>query len=463
MNCGSVRTVGEELGLHPALLKSFRITDVREQEGKRSISELAEEIGSRWDLDQLMGLDVCERLTRLDLSDNRLSSLEGITLCTKLTWLSVAGNQLSSLTGVENLAKLTVLNASKNEITSMAEVVGLTELRALILNDNEITSVPKLDRLANLNTIVLSRNPIRNLGNFASKLLSLKKLSMSHCQVQLIGTALKRCVTVEELRLAHNQLTTLPQELERNGRLTILDLGTNHIKSWSDVQILETLHYLVNLNLRGNPLCSQEGYQDMVRKKLPYLQVLDGHNLQVAPRRKASKKALKSNKENGAIEQEPVSDNPSENLPGEPKRKKLNGSAPENDTLDDSKRKSFFELISVSSTTAEEDSSAKASENITKGSKDGKPKKKKKEDSGVVSVVDNTKGRYCVNKVKKVDEILAKVITSTDIGTGGPSTWDDEPTSLTTEVTPKVNTLPGQMNVNIEHKPYNRWALKRKK
>ncbi|KAL3690823.1 hypothetical protein R1sor_004474 [Riccia sorocarpa] len=409
------------------------------------------------DLDQLMGLDVCERLTRLDLSDNRLSSLEGITLCTKLTWLSVAGNQLSSLKGVENLTKLTVLNASKNEITSMTEVVGLTELRALILNDNEITSIPKLDRLANLNTIVLSRNPIRNLGNFASKLVSLKKLSMSHCQVQLIGTALKRCGAVEELRLAHNQLATLPQELEGNGRLTILDLGTNHIKSWSDIQVLETLHSLVNLNLRGNPLCSQEGYEDMVRKKLPSLQVLDGHNLQGALKRKKSKKVYNSSKENVAIEQKPLSDDPSEDPPVELKRNKLQESTAENGALDDSNRKSFLELISVPSMAAEEETGVKAAEKVANRAKDGKTKKKK-EDSGVVSVVDNTKGRYTASRVKKVNEILTKVIPSTDVGTGGPSTWDDEPTT----VTPEVKQMPEQTNV-AEHKPYNRWALKRKK
>ncbi|KAL3685068.1 hypothetical protein R1sor_003090 [Riccia sorocarpa] len=284
---------------------------------------------------------------------------------------------------------------------------------------------------------VLSRNPIRNLGNFASKLVSLKKLSMSHCQVQLIGTALKRCGAVEELRLAHNQLATLPQELEGNGRLFS-----------TSVQITSRAGLIYS---------SQEGYEDVVRKKLPSLQVLDGHNLQGAPKRKKSKKVYNSSKENGAIEQKPLSDDSSEDPPVELKRNKLQESTAENGALDDSNRKSFLELISVPSMAAEEETGVKAAEKVANRAKDGKTKKKK-EDSGVVSVVDNTKGRYTASRVKKVNEILTKVIPSTDVGTGGPSTWDDEPTT----VTPEVKPMPEQTNA-VEHKPYNRWALKRKK
>ncbi|OAE22671.1 hypothetical protein AXG93_2675s1040 [Marchantia polymorpha subsp. ruderalis] len=390
------------------------------------------------DLDQLMGLDMCERLTRLDLSDNRISSLEVLCGDYFLYKVDMAVGRWESVDKFERSRKL-------HETY-----------------DNEISSVCRLDRLVNLNTVVLSRNPIRNFGNFASKLMSLKKV---------IGSALKRCATIEELRLAHNQLSSLPQELERNGRLTILDLGTNYFKSWSDLQVLGTLHSLVNLNLRGNPICSQDGYEDEVRKRLPQLQVLDGDTLLEGPRRKKSKSVQKSRDDNGAREQEMDSDKFVEASPLESKKTSLKEKIGQKGSSDDSKTRSFLEMISLPTAQTEEKHAVEEPVGIKIG-RDGKVKKKK-EDSGVVSVVDTTKGRHFLNKPKKIDDLLSRLQPNIEIGTGGPSTWDDESAPVTPGLVssapvfatppnprsiPSASVLPDQPVVNVEQKPYNRYS-----
>ncbi|KAH9309777.1 hypothetical protein KI387_037688 [Taxus chinensis] len=121
---------------------------------------------------EIIGLDACEKLSRLDLeklsrldlSNNNLSSLEGLALCTTLKWLSVARNCLHTVKGIESFSKLIVLYGNHNEFTSMDEVASLVDLRDVILNDNEIDLNCRMDRLVNFNTLVLSHNPIQNLG-----------------------------------------------------------------------------------------------------------------------------------------------------------------------------------------------------------------------------------------------------------------------------------------------------------
>ncbi|CAM6122081.1 unnamed protein product [Calypogeia fissa] len=417
------------------------------------ITTITSLIVPRRDLDQLVGLEVCERLTRLDLSDNRILTLEGIILCTNLQWLSVSGNQLKSLKGVENLTKLTVLNASRNQLTSFNEVAVLTELRAVILNDNEISTVCRLDRLVNLNTIVLSRNPIRNLGNFASKLLSLKKLSLSHCQVQVLGTSLKRCVALEELRLAHNQLSSLPLELERNGRLSILDVGTNHLRNWSDIQVLGSLHTLVNLNLRGNPLCTDDDYEEEVIKRLPQLQILDGHPLQDLHKSKGKKSKRKDMSSTHHKKSGPDSGNSEGHEGSEPKSiRKSTKNTKDLQAGEDSKDIPFADIISAPELILVPKTGVNDLKNG--GMKDGRPQKKRKDDSGVVSVLDVAKGRPLGANSRKVAALLTQEL---EVGVGGPSTWDEPGVSV-----PSAHNTAQMQIENVESKPYSRWALKKK-
>lgn len=212
-----------------------------------------------------------------------------------------------------------------------------------------------------------------------------------------------------------------------------------------------------------------------VRKRLPQLQVLDGDTLLEGPRRKKSKSVQKSRDDNGAREQEMDSDKFVEASPLESKKTSLKEKIGQKGSSDDSKTRSFLEMISLPTAQTEEKHAVEEPVGIKIG-RDGKVKKKK-EDSGVVSVVDTTKGRHFLNKPKKIDDLLSRLQPNIEIGTGGPSTWDDESAPVTPGLVssapvfatppnprsiPSASVLPDQPVVNVEQKPYNRWALKKK-
>ncbi|XP_062016507.1 protein phosphatase 1 regulatory subunit SDS22 [Rosa rugosa] len=216
-----------------------------------------------------------KNLERLDLSANTLTSLEGLKSCVNLKWLSVSQNKLQSLKGIEGLSKLTVLNAGNNKLTVMDEVKSIVSLRALILNDNEIASICRLEQMKELNTLVLSKNPIRDIGDSLMNVKSIKKLSLSHCQLRSIQSSLKSCVELKELRLAHNNIEGLPAELAHNKGLQNLDLGNNVITRWSELKVLDSLVYLKNLNLQGNPVAEKDKLAKKIKKMLPNLHVFN--------------------------------------------------------------------------------------------------------------------------------------------------------------------------------------------
>ncbi|KAG0569496.1 hypothetical protein KC19_6G094600 [Ceratodon purpureus] len=387
---------------------------------------------------EISGIDACEKLSRLDISKNSITSLESISMCTNLKWLSVAENKLTSLKGIETLTKLTVLNASRNAITSVSEISTLVELRALILNDNQITKVTRFDNLVKLNTLVLSHNPIRELGKSLNKQLELTKLSVSHCKIQILGASLKRCVALEELRLAHNQLSELPKEIERNGRLRILDLGSNNLQNWQSLQVLKALHSLSNLNLRGSPICSVADYEQEVKSLVPTLQILDGHPL--VPGK--VKRKYEGKKPSSKMTDESVGGPKRDTNGDQTKRTKVNsiadgakekGSRPPKDSQDeDAPDKPFVELIKAQPTEVKRLSDIR-------------------QDSGVVAVIDGKKDVGGVWKRKRGIEALT-LLKEPEIGTGGPSSWDTPGAAITNDVAA----------AKLPPTSYSRWALKKK-
>ncbi|KAH7315650.1 hypothetical protein KP509_21G058800 [Ceratopteris richardii] len=201
-----------------------------------------------------------------------------------------------------------VLNCSHNKICSIKEVEGLIELRALIANDNEIIEVCNLQKLTTLNTLVLSKNPLSDIGETLECVPSLSKLSLSDCKLQELGS-IKQLKQLKELRLANNNIKYLSKDIANNFRLQIVDLGNNCFKNLSKIEVLKTLPHLKNLNVRGNPFCLQNNYQEQLKTLLPTLRILDGH-----PLRDFKRKALDSDAT--SITTEKLEDVPSRDAKG---------------------------------------------------------------------------------------------------------------------------------------------------
>ena len=109
------------------------------------------------------------QLTKLDLSDNQLTSLPAeIGKLTQLTKLYLSDNQLTSLPAeIGQLTQLTELNLSNNQLTSLpAEIGNMTQLTELYLSNNQLTSLPdSIRRLSNTITLLnLMGNPLVEHG-----------------------------------------------------------------------------------------------------------------------------------------------------------------------------------------------------------------------------------------------------------------------------------------------------------
>mmetsp|Transcript_33907 Transcript_33907/g.96059 ORF Transcript_33907/g.96059 Transcript_33907/m.96059 type:complete len:520 (-) Transcript_33907:151-1710(-) len=230
-------------------------------------------------IQKLSSLGAYKNLARLDVSKNSLEDLQGIGNNSALTWLSAAHNMLNGLEDVLPLKKLQVLNAGHNALSGTMSLEGLSSLKALILNNNRITKLTGLADMPELNTLVISHNRVKKLGKMLTGCSALSKLSLAHNELTDFRSALKDCTRIFELKAAHNSLTGLPSSFSLCYRLRVLDLASNSIASTAAIVVLQELKFLRHLTLKGNPICSMEGYRDTIIEMLPNLESLDGKKI----------------------------------------------------------------------------------------------------------------------------------------------------------------------------------------
>ena len=70
----------------------------------------------------------------------------------------------------------------------------------------------------------------RNLSSHLSPAVSVHRLKQ-------LGSALSEASSLAELRVSYNELSSLPQELARNVRLKIVEVGNNPISAFTEIQV----------------------------------------------------------------------------------------------------------------------------------------------------------------------------------------------------------------------------------
>jgi Leucine-rich repeat (LRR) protein len=161
-----------------------------------------------------------KNLTKLDLRDNRLSSLPGgLGQLTALQWLYLSDNKLSSLP--ESLGRLTALqwlDLDDNELSSLPEGLSqLTALQYVYLQHNQLSSLPEgLGQLTALQSLSLEGNQLSSLPEGLNQLTALRRLSLSHNRLSLLPEGLGQLTALRRLSLSHNHLDALPDTLSEN-------------------------------------------------------------------------------------------------------------------------------------------------------------------------------------------------------------------------------------------------------
>ncbi|KND00692.1 uncharacterized protein SPPG_03813 [Spizellomyces punctatus DAOM BR117] len=251
-----------------------------------ALSDLVNANCSDLGISHIEDISAAVNLHKLDLSKNAIKkadALSGIKYNKEITWLNLSGNSLESMEGVEHLQRLLVLNMSHNEVNRISHhVANCKLLKALILNHNKIARLEYLANLTQLNTLVVSHNKLTNLDGLGS-LPNLTKLSAAHNEIRTFPD-LRMVPSLKELRLTDNKILSIPDHIRFLPALEILDMGNNLMRSIADVASLASLHAIINLNLKGNPLVEKEKgvseaasgkYRKTLLTLCPTLRVLD--------------------------------------------------------------------------------------------------------------------------------------------------------------------------------------------
>ncbi|MHC0061346.1 leucine-rich repeat domain-containing protein [Nostoc sp. UIC 10890] len=207
---------------------------------------------------QIIEQAVTDKVTRLDLSRKRLTTLPPeIVQLTNLERLDLGSNQLSSLPPeIVQLTNLQRLYLSSNQLSSLPpEIVQLTNLQTLYLFSNQLSSLPpEIVQLTNLQTLDLSDNQLSSLPPEFGQLTNLQSLNLSDNQLSSLPPEIVQLTNLQSLNLSDNQLSSLPPEIVQLTNLQSLDLGINQLRSLPP-EIVQ-LTNLQSLDLRNNQLSS---------------------------------------------------------------------------------------------------------------------------------------------------------------------------------------------------------------
>jgi len=224
-------------------------------EARHTIEVIIKESGISTD-----NLEALNNVTKLYLSENKISDLRPLSALTNLSYLELWENEVSDLTPLSKLTNLNHLHLSYNKIRSITPLSNLTNLTELYLYKNKIRSITPLSNLTNLTELNLGRNkisslmPLSNLTNLIylglweneirdltplSNLTNLTRLYLNRNKISLL-TPLSSLINLIELGLCWNEIRDL-KPLSKLINLTQLDLSDNPISS------LTPLHKLTNL------------------------------------------------------------------------------------------------------------------------------------------------------------------------------------------------------------------------
>ncbi|NXE95233.1 LRC23 protein, partial [Menura novaehollandiae] len=225
-------------------------------------------------------------LRYVDLSKNKLQDLSPLNSLSQLLWLKVDGNLLTSAC-MQELPYLQVISFDRNCIKDME---GITHplLTNLSLKENKIQTVLSLscDQLFSLQILELRGNKLKSTAGLS--LPKLKKLYLAQNTICSLE-GFEKLEQLETLHLRDNKLEALDGFCTSMKCLQYLNLRSNGISSFQEVEKLQVLPMLQALVLSDNPCAEESDYRLEVLVRLPHLQRLDKELIEQDEREEAEK------------------------------------------------------------------------------------------------------------------------------------------------------------------------------
>lgn len=174
--------------------------------------------------------DLAKLTGGLDLSSKQITKLEGLQYCENITDLKLSDNKIADLpASLSKLTKLQTLIVDNNKLTKMPDAIfSMTKLTTLSLKNNSITKVSdKINLLTLLTMFDISDNKLENLPANISKLSQLKYLSLSGNGFATLSRDIFLLPALESLDLSNNVLKALPIESASAPKLKALNIEDN--------------------------------------------------------------------------------------------------------------------------------------------------------------------------------------------------------------------------------------------
>ncbi|EKF31111.1 hypothetical protein,leucine rich repeat protein, putative [Trypanosoma cruzi marinkellei] len=135
--------------------------------------------------------------------------------------------------------------------------------------------------LKNLDTLIIRNNRLRQIDFLipprnSREVFSDSRVHEESALVEIPHGTLRGCRFLRHLYASHNCLQTLDGDVPYLRHLEVLFLAHNRLSNLNAVSAqLRPLKCLRELDLRGNPLCDEEGYRLFLIHEHPHLEVLD--------------------------------------------------------------------------------------------------------------------------------------------------------------------------------------------
>eukprot|EP00730_Choanoeca_flexa_P019028 TRINITY_DN9280_c0_g1_i6.p1 TRINITY_DN9280_c0_g1~~TRINITY_DN9280_c0_g1_i6.p1 ORF type:complete len:357 (+),score=29.78 TRINITY_DN9280_c0_g1_i6:143-1213(+) len=200
------------------------------------------------------------RLTHVNLSRRRLTSMAGLQRCRNLVALYLYDNSFSRISSINACLNLTQIYLQNNRLSRIEALASLRALTKLFLGGNRIHIVEGLHQLPKLRELHLERQ------------------QLSPGQTLVFDPRTKRSLAdgLLVLNLGHTELTNL-RDLHAFRSLKTLRLDHNRLDELQGLfPILHANRDLQSLNVEGNPFCRMRRYKEEIITQSRSLTTLNG-------------------------------------------------------------------------------------------------------------------------------------------------------------------------------------------
>ncbi len=169
-NLTSIQGIGQLQHLKELNLSGNLLTDVQELNALKELITL----DLSFNLIRDISFEI-NKLEKLNVAGNQLTSLHFIKPLTQLTYLNVRSNAITCLTPISSLQNLKLLNIRDNQVQSLDALKEQVNLRSLNIRDNCLTSIEPLIELPIDERLYVSGNEIEDLHLLDGKLKTIRE------------------------------------------------------------------------------------------------------------------------------------------------------------------------------------------------------------------------------------------------------------------------------------------------